>query len=439
MTTPIPEDSELVGLVQQSGDVPIFRGVGDGRLYCYDDGVWTPDGDDEIQARMDMAMGSTKWPAAKLRNVRYLFRGVEPLMPETPPNEAKLLVNVLNGVVDVAAHPEPKLRPNDPAFFFRYKIPHEYRASATCPRIDAALSDMFPDDDMRDLLFEILGYCLLPGFNLKKAILFYSREPHTGKTTLLNLLGLLVGHENEATVSLQDLDDHRFARASLQGKLINRSGDLGAYAPRSSSNFKSLVGGDPVLAEHKGQRQFALYNTAKLLFAGNSFAGTHEQGAAYATRWLVVPFTKQFKPNPNFLEEVSSKSEMEGLLAHAIRGAARLVERNEFTSTASTLRAEDQLKMDTDSVARYVSESLTNDPNAEPLDGTSTYRDYDAWARDGGLRPVGKPNFYARLSDMPGISVSESRSRKKLLHGLRLVAPTEATIVDKWRRNAQDI
>lgn len=436
--TAIPADTLLLDLVQMQPPAPIRRGIADSQLYRYHDGVWDTKGRDEIQKRL-LEMYPDGFEAGKIRAVRYLMEGIEPTMPSLPPDEAKYLVNVLNGVVDVTAHPKPALLDHDPDYLFRYQIPHAYDPTASCPTIDAALEYMFPDPEMVALIHEIFGYCLLPGFSLKKAILLYSRQPHTGKSSLLNLLGAMIGHENEATVSLQDLDDHKFARASLQDKLVNRSGDLGAYAPRTSANFKSLVGGDPVLAEHKGQQQFSLINTAKLLFAGNSFAGTHESGAAYSSRWLVVPFTVAHKPNPDFLRAVTTPSELRGLLRHAINGAVRLVTNNDFTKPFDVQQAEHLLQIETDSVARYMEECLTVDAASE-LAGAQTYSDYERWAKDGGMRPVGRPNFYSRLNDMPGVEVAEGRGRKKILKGLKIMFPTSspASIVQGWKDKQSD-
>lgn len=437
-STGVPADTLLISLVQMQPPAPLRRGIADSQLYRYHNGVWDTQGHDEIQKRL-IEMYPEGFEAGKIRAVRYLMDGIEPTMPMLPSEDAKYLVNVDNGVVDVMAHPKPRLLDHDPDYMFRYKIPHAYDPQASCPAIDAALANMFPDPEMVRLIHEIFGYCLLPGFSLKKAILLYSRHPHTGKSSLLNLLGALVGHENEATVSLQDLDDHKFARASLQDKLINRSGDLGAYAPRTSANFKSLVGGDPVLAEHKGQRQFSLINTAKLLFAGNSFAGTHESGAAYTARWLVVPFTVVHQPNPDFLRAVTTPSELRGLLRHAVEGAARLVSNNCFSRPFDVEQAEHLLQIETDSVARYMEEVLTIDPAGE-LAGANTYADYERWAKDGGMRPVGRPNFYSRLGDMPGVEVTEGRGRKKILNGLKIMFPTSSpqSIVQGWKDKQSD-
>lgn len=438
----LPEDSLLLDLVQSVPPAPIRRGIADEQLYRYHDGVWDAYGEDEAQRRLDGLY--SQYPASKLRAVRYLLHGIEPTMPPVPTEATKYLVNTANGAVDVLAHPAPALMAASPDHFFRYKIPHEYDPKAQCPAIDAALARMFPDPDMVQLVYEIFGYCLLPGVNLKKAILFHSRAPHTGKSSLLNLLGALVGQENEATVSLQDLDDHRFARASLQGKLINRSGDLGAYAPRTSANFKSLVGGDPVLAEHKGQKQFPLHNTAKLLFAGNSFAGTHEQGSAYTSRWLVIPFEVVHQPNPDFLAAVTTPDELRGLLRHAIEGAARLAARREFPEVAAVALAERALQRETDSVARFVEETLTTVPAATQtngLSGAGLYKDYEEWAKDGGMKPVSRPNFYNRVQDMPGAVIKEGRARAKMIFGYDVAFPTDRQSAEALRErmaNARD-
>jgi putative DNA primase/helicase len=407
----------------------------DEQLYRYNGKCWDRRGDDEAQRRM-YELFDTDFSAATLRNVRYLLRGIEPEMPAVPPESTKYLINAANGTVDLAAHPHPALRPHNSKDSFQYVLEHDYDPNATCPNIDAALATMFPDPDMVDLIHEIFGYCLLPGLNLKKAILFYSRAPHTGKSSLLNLLGALVGHENEATVSLQDLDDHRFARASLQGKLVNRSGDLGAYAPKTSTVFKSIVGGDPVLAEHKGQQTFPLYNTAKLLFAGNSFAGTHESGEAYTQRWLVIPFTVEHQSNPDFLAKVTTPSELRGLLAHAVRGAARLAARKDFLKPAAVSLAEQSLQLDTDNVRRYVDETMTvTGQEQDKLSGPATYDNYRAWVKDGGMREVSRNNFYTRIGDMPGVKVETGHSRKRWITGVTMAFPSADpnTVVANWK------
>ena len=82
---------------------------------------------------------------------------------------------------------------------------------------------------------------------------------------------------------------------------------------------------------------------------------------------------------------------------------------------------------------------LTVDP-AGSLAGAQTYADYERWAKDGGMRPVGRPNFYSRLGDMPGVEIKEGRGRAKILSGLKIMFPTStpSSIVQGWKDKQSD-
>jgi hypothetical protein len=57
------------------------------------------------------------------------------------------------------------------------------------------------------------------------------------------------------------------------------------------------------------------------------------------------------------------------------------------------------------------------------MPGASTYTDYETWAKEGGMKPVGRPNFYGRLGDLPGVSIEEGAGRKKIIAGLKAEFP----------------
>lgn len=433
MTTSASDSAFLAAIQGPTFGEPIRRSKEDGRLYTYDpdSGTWQWEDGTGIQERISILTGDD-FSASKKRAVVNLAAHMRPTM-EASGAATRGLINVKNGVVNLTTHPDPTLEPFSPAHFFRYSIPHNYNPAATCPNIDAALADMF-DPDMVDLFHEIIGYVLLPGLNLKKAIHFYSRETGTSKSTWLNVIGAVVGRENTTGISLQDLDDHRFHRASLQGKLLNSAGEIGSAAPKSSAVFKALVGGDPVPAEHKGDRMFMLQNTATMLFAGNMFANTHEQGDAYTSRWMIVPFTKQYRVDPNFYKTVSTPDELEGLLAHAVRGAARLLSRGGFPNPLpyQVELAASKMCLDLDSVARFAEECLVIAGDGE-LDGAATYNTYRSWAEDAGLRSVGRPQFYLRMADRPGVKVVEGRARMKKIIGATVAFPVVSNSPE-WRK-----
>jgi hypothetical protein len=77
--------------------------------------------------------------------------------------------------------------------------------------------------------------------------------------------------------------------------------------------------------------------------------------------------------------------------------------------------------LDLDSVARFAEECLS--VGEGELDGASTYNLYRSWAEDAGLRAVGRPQFYLRMNDRPGVAVLEGRARMKKITGVSVEFP----------------
>src|SRR3546814_16862113 len=54
--------------------------------------------------------------------------------------------------------------------------------------------------------------------------------------------------------------------------------------------FRSLVTGDSMTAEHKGQAPFTFTPFATLLFSANAVPPSDDRSGAYTRRWAVLPF-----------------------------------------------------------------------------------------------------------------------------------------------------
>ena len=65
-----------------------------------------------------------------------------------------------------------------------------------------------------------------------------------GKSVLLNLIESFLGAENVSHVSLKDMNEDRFAKAELFGKMANICGDLESHKILDISAFKQLSSGD---------------------------------------------------------------------------------------------------------------------------------------------------------------------------------------------------
>ncbi|MCD6484833.1 MAG: hypothetical protein J7L47_06960, partial [Candidatus Odinarchaeota archaeon] len=101
------------------------------------------------------------------------------------------------------------LLPHSPLFLWTYQIPWAYQSEAECPRIDKFLHEIVDESDV-PLLFEIPATILLQNPAHQRAYMLFG-EGNNGKSTYLSLITELLGRENIANVSLQDLVHRRFA------------------------------------------------------------------------------------------------------------------------------------------------------------------------------------------------------------------------------------
>lgn len=137
----------------------------------------------------------------------------------------------------------------------------------------------------------------------------------THNSVYLNLLTYFLGMENVSKISLQELTSNRFAIGKLYGKNANIFADLESKALNSTGYFKGLTGGDYLTCDRKFRDAFDFKNYAKLLFSCNQIPDSDDQSDAFYRRWLIIPFTKEFKKeeqDPLLLSKLVSQQELSG-------------------------------------------------------------------------------------------------------------------------------
>jgi len=165
------------------------------------------------------------------------------------------------------------------------------------------------------VLFEIIGYVLYPRYDLHKAIMLVG-EGRNGKSTYLRLIRDIVGSENYASVSLQELADpsNRFAGSELYRKLANIVPDLPKRALQDTGRFKMLTGEDYLCIDRKYRDRICFVNYAKLLFSANELPQVYDMTEAFWRRWLVIEFPNQFDIDQTFYERTFTEEEIEGAI-----------------------------------------------------------------------------------------------------------------------------
>jgi phage/plasmid-associated DNA primase len=146
-------------------------------------------------------------------------------------------------------------KPFAPEFLSRNQLTVSYQPGAICPRFEQELLNPALSHDDGVTVKKIFGLLIL-GRNRPQRIFILVGAGNTGKTTTGLVAEGLIGQENCAELRTAQLDG-RFELARLVGKIL-------VFGPDVSSNFlmtkgahrlKSLVGGDPLIAERKNSNE----------------------------------------------------------------------------------------------------------------------------------------------------------------------------------------
>jgi putative DNA primase/helicase len=371
--------------------------AGGGRLYVYSDGVYR-EGEQAVRLLITELLGTDEWNRSRAEETIAWLQARAPRLNESPPVGE---VNVLNGVL-VVKRSEVELRRHDPKTLSPIQLPVKYDPKATCPRIEAFLARVFPDESLIALLLEIAGYLLVPDNTYQRAFMLHGPGGN-GKSRVLGLLTALLGPDNVSSRQLHDLDDNRFACADLYGRLANICADISARELNSSSKFKAITGGDRISGERKHQPAFDFMPFARLLFSANEFPSVRDGSKAFYDRWVVLPCEQSIRgavdEDNKILDALTAPAELSGFLNLALQGLARLRARHgRFTVPQAASAAVKKFRLHADSVAGFVAAYPVKKRGW--VKRSELYKKYQAWCLANGRHPLSNQRFYVRYVEL---------------------------------------
>lgn len=362
----------------------------DRRLYHYSDGVYQANGEDVVKARIREILGER----FKAKHVHEVMTWLGTFEPEVGQGQPEGLLNVRNGLLDWRTR---ELRSHSPEVLSTIQLPVRWNPRAECPAFDRFIAEVVPEDALL-LAWEVLGYLLLPANPLRKAIMLLGPGAN-GKSVYLRVCEALLGSENVANVSLQQLAEDRFAASELYGKLANVYADLDARAVRYTDRFKMVTGGDTLRGERKYRDPFYFRSMALPIFSANQAPVSTDTTEAYFDRWIVVPMETvipEERRDPDLAEKLTEPTELEGILLSAALSLKRLTDRGRFAVPVSVRQAGTAYREYADPVAGFLAEECAEDEAAWTA-RSELYRVYRSWAERAGRRPLADRSFYAHL------------------------------------------
>jgi putative DNA primase/helicase len=354
-----PSDDDDISVYQIADEIAgrhRFAQDAGGRLYIFRGGTYHPEGASVVRQQVKKLLErmrlSSKWSSHKAEEVvKYLGVDAPPLW-DVPKRD---IVNVLNGLLDVNTR---TLSPHTPDFLSPVQLPVKFDAEARCPGWDKFIGGVFPGDS-EAIAWEIPAWLMTPDTSIQKAILLMG-DGANGKSTYLRAVLAFIGKHNVSAVSLHKLENDRFSAARLIGRLANICPDLPGTDLTSTSVFKAITGGDPLMAEYKFKDSFEFTPYSRLVFSANHPPRSQDASPAFFRRWLVVPFERTFAdgapdtiPGDRLDAMLSDPAELSGVLNKALEALAAIRARG-LSESESSKRATDEFRQATDPLAVWL-------------------------------------------------------------------------------------
>src|SRR5262249_22183399 len=183
----------------------------------------------------------------------------------------------------------------------------------------------------------------------------------------------LVGAGLVSAQRIENLDKHRFASASLLGKLLLVDDDVRAGIRLPDGELKKISEAKPISAEHKYGPTFEFVVRSVPVLLCNNVASLADVSHGMARRLMVLPFDRTFRDDANpALFPTIWKTEMAGVLNRSIDGLQRLLARGRFEIPTAVRRANDEWLKEANPLTSFVDECCSRE---DPL-GNCLLKDF---------------------------------------------------------------
>ena len=387
-----------------------------GSIWFYNNGVWLPDGANEVRRRTIGLLGERH----RKSHADGLVADFAARVPHITDEQPTRFINCKNGLLDWDTL---KRHDHSPDVATTYQLNTKWNPDATCPLVDEWLAKVCPDDAI-ELAWEIIGTAIYAGQPFHKAVLLLG-PGRNGKGTFLRLVQKLIGKQHYSAVTLQALGENRFMAAQLFGKVANISGDLDARSIKRTDLFKMATGDDTITAEHKNGQPFTFSSIATMLFSANEAPGTLDHSDGFHARWVVVPFTK-LRMSPGQEDhslEARLHSQLEGVLVRAVDGLRRAMKQGHYSTPQSVVDATRDFREASDPLRTFLDDCVEVTGDYDHTETRSDfYTRYREWCEHNGhQRPFGANKFWgAVVAINPDIDPARLKSGERRVGGVML-------------------
>lgn len=302
---------------------------------------------------------------------------------------------VANGILDLQIllnDPDiVALTPHSPLLISTIALPFAFDASVKCPRWQAFLKEILPDEPSRQLVSEIYGNCLTHDVSQQKFFLFEGSGGN-GKGVVTNILSKMLGEANVSSNPLEMFASTHGLEVTL-GKLVNIVSEIGELDRVAEGLLKMFTGGDLMYFNPKYKTPFSAKPTAKLIITTNVRPPFRDRSEGIWRRLILLPFPvciPETKQNKHLVEDLAE--ELPGIFNWAVSGFQSLQQRGYFIEPPVSIEAKREFRLESNPAQAFLQDHYIADPKASILT-THVYTAYEFVCKERGNKPLSDANF----------------------------------------------
>ncbi|WP_328920679.1 phage/plasmid primase, P4 family [Streptomyces sp. NBC_00208] len=336
-------------------------------------------------------------------------------------DKPEMLLNVGNGIVDLTTG---ELLPHDRGLYLMQQSPVHYRPGATAPMWEDFLASVMPDEERRAYLARVIGYTLT-GSTQEQAMFIHHGSGQNGKGVFMRILMALLGEYAQSvprsTLLAKQADGIPNDVARMVGKRLLATTETSAGKKLDDELVKQLTGEDTMSARFMRAEFFDFRPVGKIHLATN-YLPSVGSGHGMARRlqdigWdVTVPAAKRVAK----LDEKIMATEAAGVLNWAIAGCIEWQKHGLAVPAAVQEKTREHIA-NSDPLAMWLDEETEETPD-HVVETRQLYASYKVWSDTANLRPMSMTAFSLALGERAIESGKDSRTRRAVTFGRRLVA-----------------
>jgi len=296
----------------------------------------------------------------------------------------------------------------------RHQLPMIFDPAATCQRFENELLAPITTEDERRVLYEYIGQIFL-GKNLSQKVLFFTGAAGGGKSTIVNIIEMLLGRENVAELRTNALhgwyETHRYLGKSL---LVGKDVPADFMRHHGASKIKALTGNDLVSTEKKHSNEVSTFaGTLNVIITSNCNQPImlQDDRDAWERRVLSIKCKAPeapVKPIRDF-DKIIVDSEASGILNLALAGLTRIIRAGGTIEASEEQRREiADLLDESEGVPVFLREKVEMGERDQNLTSWELYVAYKEYCKSRGWTPKSQsivqkelPDFMAAVFSVP--------------------------------------